>query len=122
MSLSTVLALKIMGCDSVATVLGDVHRGDVVTVKDKAGYMWEVIALDDIPFGHKIAVAELNIGEDILKYGESLGVAAQTIITGDYVHTHNLASQHGGCDLHHEAYGIFEDNALLLKKLTGTAK
>lgn len=103
MSLSTVLALKIMACDSVATVLGDVHHGDVVTVKDKAGNMREVIALGDIPFGHKIAVAELNAGADILKYGESLSVATQNIIIGDYVHTHNLASQYGRGDLNHDA-------------------
>lgn len=102
MSLSTVLALKIMACDSVATVLGDVHHGDVVTVKDKAGNIREIVALADIPFGHKIAVAEVNVSEDILKYGESLGVATQIIIIGDYVHTHNLASQYGRGDLHHD--------------------
>lgn len=103
MSKSTVLALKIMECDSVATVLSDVQRGDVITVKDKAGNTQAIVALSTIPFGHKVAVAALNVGEEVLKYGESLGGVTQTIVAGDYVHTHNLASQYGRGDLKHDA-------------------
>jgi altronate dehydratase small subunit len=101
MSQSKVLALKIMPCDSVATVLEDVHSGDVITVKDKSGNTEQVIARADIPFGHKIAVGELNVGNEVLKYGESLGVATKKIIIGDYVHTHNLESQYGRGDINH---------------------
>ncbi|HEX4499675.1 MAG TPA: UxaA family hydrolase [Scandinavium sp.] len=102
MSQIKILALKIMPCDSVATVLEDVHHGDVITVKDKSGNTETVTALADIPFGHKIAVATLAVDAEVLKYGESLGIATQTIAIGDYVHTHNLASQYGRGDLNHD--------------------
>lgn len=101
MSQPTILALKIMPCDSVATVLADVRFGNVITVKDKSGNTSQVTALADIPFGHKIAVGELNIGDEVIKYGESLGVATQAVIIGDYIHTHNLTSQYGRGDLNH---------------------
>lgn len=101
MSQPTILALKIMPCDSVATVLADVRSGNVITVKDKSGNTSQITALADIPFGHKIAVSELSIGDEVIKYGESLGIATQAVIIGDYVHTHNLASQYGRGDLNH---------------------
>jgi altronate dehydratase small subunit len=92
-----------MACDSVATVLEDVRQGDAITVKDKAGHTETVTANASIPFGHKIAVAALENGAEVLKYGESLGVATENIRAGDYVHTHNLASQYGRGDLNHDA-------------------
>lgn len=102
MSQSTILALKIMPCDSVATVLEDVREGNVIKVKDKAGNTYEITALANIPFGHKIATSALNVGDEVLKYGESLGIATMPVVIGDYVHTHNLESQYGRGDLNHD--------------------
>jgi len=45
----------------------------------------------DIPAGHKVAIRSIRQGEAVLKYGHLIGVATQTIRTGDHVHTHNLA-------------------------------
>ena len=60
----------------------------------------ELIQLrSDIPYGHKLAVRDIHPGDQILKYGESIGAATQEITAGDYVHVHNLDSQRARGDL-----------------------
>ncbi|MFD0712335.1 UxaA family hydrolase [Paenibacillus sp. GCM10027626] len=46
--------------------------------------------LEDVPKGHKIAVRPVRQGEDILKFGYSIGRAKQDLPCGSWVHTHNL--------------------------------
>jgi altronate hydrolase len=43
-----------------------------------------------IPFGHKIAAREIPAGDPILKFGQIIGFAGQTIRPGDWVHEHNV--------------------------------
>ena len=52
----------------------------------------------DIPSGHKVALRDIHVDEDIIKYGESLGEATKEIVAGDYVHVHNLDSKRGRGD------------------------
>lgn len=95
-----VLALKVNDKDNVATLFADdVKAGDVVEVRDKKGMSESVSISADIPYGHKIALAEIAVGKPIIKYGEELGVASHPIRTGDYVHIHNLDSMRGRGDL-----------------------
>ena len=48
------------------------------------------IVQEDIPAGHKIALAEIQKEEAIRKYNQTIGFASQTIHAGDHVHTHNI--------------------------------
>jgi len=48
-------------------------------------------AIQVIPLGHKMAVANIAAGEPILKYGQVIGAATIDIAPGEHVHTHNLA-------------------------------
>ncbi|WP_035051930.1 UxaA family hydrolase [Andreprevotia chitinilytica] len=107
----TILALKIMACDSVATVLEDVKPSDAITVKDKAGNTSALLSKDAIPFGHKIATCQIKQGEEILKYGESLGVATRTIEPGEHVHTQNIDSQYGCGDVNEGASKVAHTRA-----------
>ena len=94
------LALKVADADNVATVFADgTTAGTVVCVRDRAGNESLVTALGDIPYGHKIAIADIAAGQTIVKYGESIGVASREIAVGDYVHVHNLDSMRGRGDL-----------------------
>lgn len=94
------LALKVADADNVATVFADGTTADtVVCVRDRAGNESLVTALGDIPYGHKIAIADIAAGQTIVKYGESIGVASREIAVGDYVHVHNLDSMRGRGDL-----------------------
>src|SRR6476661_6495971 len=47
--------------------------------------------LDSIPAGHKIAVARIQPGEMIHRYGQNIGRAKQLIEPGKHVHTHNVS-------------------------------
>ncbi|MEZ4496323.1 MAG: altronate dehydratase family protein [Thermomicrobiales bacterium] len=44
-----------------------------------------------IPQGHKVALAEVAAGDEILKYGQIIGFATQPIEIGQHIHSHNLA-------------------------------
>jgi arabinonate dehydratase len=46
---------------------------------------------DQVPRGHKVAVAPVAEGEPIRKYGQVIGFAARDIAVGEHVHTHNVA-------------------------------
>ena len=54
--------------------------------------------IDSIEFGHKFAVKSIKQGDEILKYGEVIGVATRDISLGEHVHVHNLEGQRGRGD------------------------
>ncbi len=93
------LALKVNDLDNVATVFSNEARGGAaIEVRDKKGESHILRLLDDIPYGHKAALRDIRPGEEIIKYGESLGEATQEIRAGAHVHVHNLDSKRGRGD------------------------
>ncbi|WP_047152440.1 UxaA family hydrolase [Aneurinibacillus tyrosinisolvens] len=83
--------------DKVAVALMTIPAGTVieVTCLDKT-YIIKLV--DEIDFGHKFAVVPIGKGEDILKYGEVIGMACQDIAVGEHVHVHNLEGKRGRGD------------------------
>ena len=62
-----------------------------------AGTVFEgIAALRDIPQGHKMALRSLEEGEQVMKYGFSIGHATASIQPGDWVHTHNMRTNLSG--------------------------
>ena len=53
----------------------------------------EVEALQEIPLGHKIAMADFSEGDTILKYGHDIGRVVAPIQKGQHVHIHNLKTK-----------------------------
>lgn len=79
--------------DNIATVASNVSKGEVVEVLSPDGtIILSPRALDEIPFGHKIALADLELGDKLIKYGETIGVASKPIRVGAWAHTHNVES------------------------------
>lgn len=74
--------------DSVCVALRDLAKGDTVEVNGHC-----VTVREDVPFGHKVAVKTVHPGEDVLKYGYSIGAATQKIEPGEWVHTHNVKTK-----------------------------
>lgn len=94
------LALKVDDLDNVATIFADgITDGTQVEVRDKKGNSEVLTVHGDVPYGHKIALGEIAVGEHIMKYGESIGAASRPIHKGDYVHVHNLDALRGRGDL-----------------------
>jgi len=93
------IALKVNDKDNVATIFANgVRAGDEVEIRDKKGQKETVKVHHDVPYGHKIAVKDIKLGELIIKYGEEIGIATKNIAKGDYVHVHNLDSMRGRGD------------------------
>ncbi len=51
---------------------------------------------EDIERGHKFALRDIHIGENVKKYGEPIGHATAEIKAGSHVHTHNMATNLSG--------------------------
>lgn len=82
-------AKQIMEKDNVATLLVDCKAGEEVTVK-LGGEVSTYQCNQDTPYGHKIAICDIESGGGIIKYGETIGSATQAIKKGDWVHVHNV--------------------------------
>ena len=78
--------------DNTATALEDLGAGDTINLASKSGPVGEMKALEAVPFGHKLATANIGRGEKVLKYGEVIGLATKPINKGDHVHVHNVES------------------------------
>ncbi|MFW6151075.1 MAG: UxaA family hydrolase [Chloroflexota bacterium] len=90
-------AMLIDRSDNVATALMPLERGHTVeTALDD--YSVSTRLLQDIPFGHKFALKDINRGQPVLKYGEAIGLATTDIRKGEHVHVHNVESQKGRGD------------------------
>jgi altronate dehydratase len=85
-------ALVIHQDDDVAVALRDLAARENVDVRWR-GTIMNVVALDAIPLGHKLALRAIAEGAAIRKYGEAIGIATQPIAAGQHVHVHNMASQ-----------------------------
>jgi altronate dehydratase small subunit len=86
-------AIQMKKNDNVATAL------ETLEVKEKASVVLpsqEVIEQVEmkqaVPFGHKLAIKAIAKGDAVIKYGETIGQAAQNIERGEYVHIHNVTS------------------------------
>jgi len=82
-------ALIIHPRDNVAVALKDLSVGETVAAEGIEPFT----ALEEIPFGHKVALRDISEGEEIIKYGETVAVSNRPIRKGEWVHTHNLESQ-----------------------------
>ena len=51
-------------------------------------------AMEAIPVGHKIALADIAEGEMIIKYGVVIGRATKAIPAGSWVHLHVMRSNY----------------------------
>lgn len=53
----------------------------------------EVIITQDIPIGHKVALADLEEGATLIKYGHDIGRTIAAIRKGQHVHVHNVKTK-----------------------------
>jgi hypothetical protein len=72
--------------DNTGVVLIEIKKGDVLTGKEGV----TLKARDDIPRNHKVALVDIGRDRPVVKYGETIGLAAEDIQAGSWVHTHNI--------------------------------
>ncbi len=81
--------IKIHEKDNVAVALQDISAGTVLEEFDN------IFAVQDIPAGHKMAIAPIEANSEIIKYGYAIGFAKSEIRAGEWVHTHNVQTALG---------------------------
>ncbi len=84
--------------DNVATSLLDISAGESFHIQVGARSL-TINMRDDIPFGHKFCIKEIDVYSPIIKYGQIIGVATRSIAVGEHVHIHNVVSSRGRGDL-----------------------
>jgi len=82
--------------DNVATALKDLLKCVIIDIEE---YGLKINIQENIPFGHKFAIKDIENGESIIKYGETIGIAVKDISKGAHVHTHNVVSNRGRGDV-----------------------
>ena len=50
-------------------------------------------AREAIPLGHKIALADIEAGGTVIKYGQDIGEAVRVIGQGHHAHVHNMKTK-----------------------------
>jgi altronate dehydratase small subunit len=78
--------------DNVATALKPLNAGTKVSVGVQ-GCVEKIKLLSEIPMGHKFALKDIEEGEAVIKYGETIGKSTAKITRGEHVHVHNVISQ-----------------------------
>lgn len=69
--------------------LSDVVQGEAIDYEGGS-----VVARNDVEIGHKVSMAQIEVGEKVHKYGAIIGSATVQIVPGDHIHTHNLTSDY----------------------------
>jgi (2R)-sulfolactate sulfo-lyase subunit alpha len=55
--------------------------------------MVNLVAKQDIPIGHKIALRDMGEGDTVVKYGIDMGRVVQPIAAGQHAHVHNIKTK-----------------------------
>ncbi|MBP3426667.1 MAG: altronate dehydratase [Clostridia bacterium] len=79
--------IKITDRDNVAVALQPLSKGEEIL---------GVTLTQDVPAGHKFALAAIAQGENVIKYAFPIGHATADIAAGDWVHTHNVKTNLSG--------------------------
>ena len=85
--------ISLTDADNVAVALDTLTPGSTSGKADQA-----IKIREEIPAGHKFARLAINKGEDVVKYGVSIGVCTRNIHAGGHVHLHNMKSTLIGFD------------------------
>lgn len=86
-------AIRMHQNDSVAVLLCDVQKGDIIGIYDADNrFLFELEAGEHIPYGNKAALEDIAADSRILKYGQCIGISTKPVLRGSLVHVHNVKS------------------------------
>ena len=77
--------LKIHKDDNVAVALEALKAGETFCAGGQ-----QLAAQEDVPAGHKVALADLQEGDAVIKYGCPIGRTKAPVKEGQWIHIHNI--------------------------------
>ncbi|WP_461204878.1 UxaA family hydrolase [Clostridium sp. DL1XJH146] len=92
--------IRINTSDNVVVALQDLDKDTIIEIDDK-----KVKTQENIKKGHKVALKDIKVNENIIKYGSAIGHAIADIEEGKHIHTHNIKTNLKGI----EEYTFSED-------------
>ena len=83
--------IKINDLDNVCVALNALPKGEKITIGSDS-----IETNSEIPAGHKVALKDIKAGEDVIKYGNRIGIAKEDIrnlfqVVGHVVQEQNSA-------------------------------
>jgi altronate hydrolase len=87
----TVALWQVHPCDNVLIALRAIAQGEVLPEPYQ-----HLTALEEIPAGHKVAIADLAKGAEVRKYGFAIGATTEAVTAGSHIHSHNTATKLSG--------------------------
>lgn len=78
--------------DLVGVAVRDLDPGPVQGAYLSGPATLSVQLTEAIPLGHKLALTDITSGQEIIEYGQRVGLATKDIRRGDHVHVHNVRS------------------------------
>jgi (2R)-sulfolactate sulfo-lyase subunit alpha len=78
--------------DLVGVAVRDLDPGPVQGAYLSGPATLSVKLTEAIPLGHKLALTDITAGQEIIEYGQRVGLATKDIRKGDHVHVHNVRS------------------------------
>ena len=79
--------------DHVGVAVQDVEPGPAQAVHMDSERAIEVDVVERVPLGHKVALADLEAGAEVIEYRVPVGRTRLAIGKGQLVHVHNIRSQ-----------------------------
>ncbi len=95
MAIETPPTIRLHAKDNIIVALKDLSAGTALP---------DLTLSTPVPRGHKIATRSLAAGEQVIRYGQIIGVATTPIAAGAHVHSHNL-----GMGAHDQDYAFASD-------------
>lgn len=83
--------IKINEKDNVVVALKDLSKSEIIEINNT-----RIEIKEDVKRGHKIAISNFSVDEDVIKYGYPIGHAIKNIEIGEWVHTHNIKTNLDG--------------------------
>jgi altronate dehydratase large subunit len=78
--------IRIHPSDNVAVALKPLSAGQKVDLPWGSG----LTLIDDIPASHKVALADFKVDDPVIRYGQTIGLAAEATAKGSWLYSHNL--------------------------------
>ena len=84
-------ALMMDSTDNVVTCMTEIPAGSMAVYRN-GNEICSIVAKENVPYCHKIALTDIPKGGHVIKYGESLGTVSEDIPEGGWVSDRNLFS------------------------------
>ncbi|MGH3159499.1 MAG: UxaA family hydrolase [Streptosporangiaceae bacterium] len=78
--------------DLVGVAVRDLDPGPVQGAYLTGPVTLSVRLTEAVPLGHKLALADITAGQQVIEYGQPVGLATRDIHQGEHVHVHNVRS------------------------------